>query len=443
MIKQININNFQSHKNTSIELHENINVITGLSDSGKSGFIRAIDSIVRKAPFYPKYGSKSGDVEIIKDTSIISRHYDKTNIQKCPTCKIKIEKECQVCENCGELIPTNSSSDYYMIDGVKHEKFGAKLPDYIQEKIRINPINFIDKEIFINLSKQHDDFFFIGSSYDNLRNKMISSLIVDSDKVDELIKTLNSEKATISESLKVTNRDLETYKNKLSDSSIAYAECEAIALEIQLEQTKLSELVVNMDKLLEFKTMINELNAASGCADIIRQLSDKLTNTCVLLSKISSIDNEFAILNNLRNALILLNRFDNIESLSFDNRLIADIDSLISSGQSYLSINKLKSALVILNRLNGLELEPFDIDIDGIITNTKLFKSLTDIKQESSSIEQTISENKTTINKIWMLQDKLNTDICEQIDDSICPIIKDKYCEKCIKVLKDEYNTRT
>jgi DNA repair exonuclease SbcCD ATPase subunit len=43
MIKTIQISNFQSHKNTILELSEGVNVIKGRSHSGKSSIIRALD----------------------------------------------------------------------------------------------------------------------------------------------------------------------------------------------------------------------------------------------------------------------------------------------------------------------------------------------------------------------------------------------------------------
>ena len=42
MINSIKIQNFQSHKNTTIKLKPGVNIITGSSDCGKSVDIRAL-----------------------------------------------------------------------------------------------------------------------------------------------------------------------------------------------------------------------------------------------------------------------------------------------------------------------------------------------------------------------------------------------------------------
>jgi exonuclease SbcC len=42
MIKEIFIQNYLSHKRTSLKLHEGVNVFIGLSDNGKSAIIKAI-----------------------------------------------------------------------------------------------------------------------------------------------------------------------------------------------------------------------------------------------------------------------------------------------------------------------------------------------------------------------------------------------------------------
>src|SRR5262245_4610599 len=42
MIKKITVVNYQSHQQTVLELHPGINIITGPTDAGKSGFFRSL-----------------------------------------------------------------------------------------------------------------------------------------------------------------------------------------------------------------------------------------------------------------------------------------------------------------------------------------------------------------------------------------------------------------
>ena len=50
MFTRLEIKNFQSHKNTTIDFDKNINSICGETDNGKSAVIRAIKWIVENRP---------------------------------------------------------------------------------------------------------------------------------------------------------------------------------------------------------------------------------------------------------------------------------------------------------------------------------------------------------------------------------------------------------
>jgi len=54
MLKKISIQNFQSHKKTELDLVDGINVIYGLSQSGKSAILRALNWIIFNRKFSNK-----------------------------------------------------------------------------------------------------------------------------------------------------------------------------------------------------------------------------------------------------------------------------------------------------------------------------------------------------------------------------------------------------
>lgn len=83
MIKEIQIQNFQSHKNTTLKLNPGVNIITGSSDCGKSVVIRALKWLVYNKPrgdaFRSTWGGKTAiQVKLDKDTILI-REKDKEN----------------------------------------------------------------------------------------------------------------------------------------------------------------------------------------------------------------------------------------------------------------------------------------------------------------------------------------------------------------------------
>ena len=46
MIKRVTLYNFESHEDTTITFNENLNLIVGISNSGKSSLIRAMGVVV-------------------------------------------------------------------------------------------------------------------------------------------------------------------------------------------------------------------------------------------------------------------------------------------------------------------------------------------------------------------------------------------------------------
>jgi len=84
MIKTINIQNFQSHKETNLELANGVNVIIGRSDTGKSAIIRALRWLIWNRPTGEEFRSTWGertDVTIEIDEEIIGRIRDKQRNQ--------------------------------------------------------------------------------------------------------------------------------------------------------------------------------------------------------------------------------------------------------------------------------------------------------------------------------------------------------------------------
>jgi len=80
MIKQVNITNLQSHKDSSLDFVEGVNIIVGNSDSGKSAIIRALRWLVFNRPSGDAIRSSWGGktmVEMFTDDAHIVRSKDK------------------------------------------------------------------------------------------------------------------------------------------------------------------------------------------------------------------------------------------------------------------------------------------------------------------------------------------------------------------------------
>ncbi|WDC83992.1 ATP-binding protein [Caloramator sp. mosi_1] len=131
-IKSIEIENFQSHKHTKLDLSENLNVIVGPSDNGKSAIIRALKWCLFNEP---------KGVEFIRFDSNYCR------VTLTLSDGVKIIRERTKTKNTYRLIKNGEETVY--------EGFGNDIPLDIQEAHKIRKIRIDkDNDMCLNLSEQ-------------------------------------------------------------------------------------------------------------------------------------------------------------------------------------------------------------------------------------------------------------------------------------------------
>lgn len=69
MIKSLQIKNYQSHKDTELELHKGVNVIIGPTDSGKTAVLRALELLIDNRPLGNEFNSNWGGRTIVRITT--------------------------------------------------------------------------------------------------------------------------------------------------------------------------------------------------------------------------------------------------------------------------------------------------------------------------------------------------------------------------------------
>jgi exonuclease SbcC len=112
MIKSISLQNFQSHKDNELVLHDNVNVVLGASDSGKSAILRAIRWVVFHKPAGDEMRSHWGgktSVELTTDDCSVVKSKDK-------------EQE-------------------YILDDLHFKAFGTEVPDEIAKALNMDTCN--------------------------------------------------------------------------------------------------------------------------------------------------------------------------------------------------------------------------------------------------------------------------------------------------------------
>lgn len=133
MIESIHIRNFQSHKDTTLDLSGGVNVIVGSSDSGKSAILRALNWLVFNRPSGDDFRSDWGG-----DT-IVSASFAMADQLSQSVSRIRTKKD----------------NMYSVEDGVDFRAMNKGVPIEVDEIIRIREVNVqrqLDSPYLLSLS---------------------------------------------------------------------------------------------------------------------------------------------------------------------------------------------------------------------------------------------------------------------------------------------------
>ena len=393
MIKRIKLHNFQSHKDSELILSENISSIVGLSDSGKSSFLRGLKSVLYRDSFYIRAFETEGYVEVEFDNGTVRREVSYTYPKKCPGCKEKVDlvQKCQ----CGTAIEPSLVYDRYVVNGEVKEKFGVKLPDFIKQVLKFEETNFVDFEVTLNFFSQHEDMFFIGKSYaGGARNKIMSCLIPDSDKIDILLKKAMSdyqETKILSENLVLDNIVLD---NKIKDGKNDAEEIERLTLLVEEKQDELIKLQYKIDILRDYSKKIFKFD----------QIAKHLKNIQTIGVNLKKISEYVEV--KLKPLLEKINRLKEMSNIpkGYDQK----IPDLILTSPPFVEYEK------VLFQISKLEAaKKFSMMNSEHIVN---------LLEDKRIIDEKLNRKKQEYNKC--------------LGSALCPVINDKFCDDCVKKLE-------
>jgi len=439
MIKKITLINFQSHSETHIALNHTMNVIIGASDSGKSAIRRAVQCLARKSPFYLRYGTDEGRVTIEFDDCIISRVYKRVKTTKCPSCKESLGENKRVCGECGTLIPDKPAADYYMVDEQKYDKFGMQLPPMIAEKIRLCDVMFGDLAVNINIQTQFEDMFFIGNTFNGSnRNKLISGLVPDSEKVDVAIKEMSSEKNEKRNEIKFMEKEIEENTNKLD--LLKKDVCDLESLHKSIEETK----TIMATKMSQYEELKN-------CADILKSIQnmermgaflskhgDALVKADEFVDKICQKVQKFDIIAETLDVLVKLKlipvEIPTRMSLAVINEWVELFETQIETHDTIKQIHKDLSNQKILDAKIPVIAKD---QIEKILGKVEAGQKQNALIQETSAEFQVSDQIKIKLRDEEVQLTKTKTCIQEAFKkehgDLICPHRGDVYADECLE----------
>lgn len=259
MIESVKINNFQSHKNTSLDFHKGVNVIIGDSDQGKTAIIRALRFAIWNQPLGDHFRSRWGGdtiVEVITNGNIITR------------------------------IKTNQQNEYILNNDITFKALRTGVPDEIQAALNINEINIqyqLDGHYLLSRTPGEVASHFnkvaklesIDTSRKNIQSELKKSTMEYdikkknlSDKKEELEKYKYLEKAEIElENIELLEKERNTLANSISFLKKTLTRVYEVKQEIRenkryvLKEKQVDKILTLIQKRKEKTIELNKLKA--------------------------------------------------------------------------------------------------------------------------------------------------------------------------------------
>lgn len=189
MIKQLKIENLQSHVNSDLEFHPGVNVIVGPSDVGKSAIIRALKWVALNRP--------SGDA--------IRRHQTKRTT-------VSLD---------GVVKSRTASEHTYAVDGVTYKALRSDVPSDVSDSLRLTAENF---------QEQHDAYFLISDPPGQVAKTL--NQVADLEVIDLSIQAVKQRVKAAKASKVFQMEELEKQKAKISSLDwVAHADQDLTLIE--------------------------------------------------------------------------------------------------------------------------------------------------------------------------------------------------------------------
>lgn len=182
-IKQIQLHNFQSYENETIDVHDGINIFIGTSNHGKSAVIRALLWVITNRPMGTGFVSYWSIAQEKMDTSV----------------KVFLDS--------GAVIERKRTEDFngYVINNIeKLEAVGHDVPFKVQELFGL---------VDYNIQQQFDSPFLLSSSSGEVAR--FFNQVIKIDDIDRMLKTVEQKKRKTRTDLSYSEKAVEQYKNDL------------------------------------------------------------------------------------------------------------------------------------------------------------------------------------------------------------------------------------
>lgn len=375
-IKEIILENFQSHENTVLECSPNLNIFVGESRQGKSSIIRGVSWIyedgAKNSRRYIKKGADFARVTIkLSNGYAISRIVEKKKSGK----------------NGYEIYnPDTGDTDYH------NTKYLAQ----VQEMLAFTSLNIgTNKPIPLNFLKQGRGWFFIGDEMTSTERAKVIGGIYGTHYADAVLKELEADDKRLTQQMKDRQKDLSEVNDNISKYSyLEDLKKDIDELESLYEKLRvLNEKKETVEKIIEDKEhLTNKINELD---DVIKNLQ-YLDKSKVQLEQLKALSNKRITIDNIvvkrtevvKKGIAQREIFDKISIVGELSNKLEDLKSLYNHKRE--KELHLEEALKLDITLNNLKVKIGELDnilvktsnIEGALNDIKKLKDLISIRNE-------------------------------------------------------------
>lgn len=370
VIKEIRIENFQSHQNTTLKFSSGLNIITGPSDNGKSAIIRALRWVLYNEPLgddFIRVGSSQCRVGILlgNDYRVIRERSSNKNRYIV----VDPEGEREVYTGFGTKVPlevteahqmpkvtldddlkTTLNLDYQLVGPFLLNDSGSTRAKAIGQLTGVHIIDGAIKDVAIDLRRKKSEKKKELNEIERIDKKLagyqdLPKLKEEIDKKDELLKQLKKVKTKLDKycNLKQNWEELEKEKNNLQ--------------KVLNELTKLEKVEKLHQKIIKKKQKLSNLkklkNDWQKVVENINELKQKLKK----LDNLAKVETYYQKLNNLyQKRLELSNYKEQLNKLNLEikqgKRVLQQTKNLAKTNKLLKEISTKKERYIELKNIN-------------------------------------------------------------------------------------------
>lgn len=240
MIKKVEIQNFQSHKNTVLEFVPGTNVVIGESDAGKSAIFRAINWVITNRPLGDGFRSDWGG-----DTRVAIYTTEGDVIERIKS----------------------STKNLYIVNGNPLTAFGSEVPEQVTEILRMDEAN---------IQSQMDVPFLLAVSPGEAARLLNKAASIDD--IDYTISNLRGEYQKVSNNIKFNEGKLKDYEKQIKqyDNLLELEEklerVEEAEKELEKHEQKLAKLTQLVAGVIRIHTELEKTKNIQQIAQKFEQI---------------------------------------------------------------------------------------------------------------------------------------------------------------------------